>query len=204
MKHKSLTLTSMLTAGVASLCCFGPLVAGGLGFGAFGAAAWFEELRPYLLGLTALLLVGAFYLSYRETPGAECADGSCAESPEQRREQSALLWLSTAAVVALAAFPHYSGFLWGAAASAEASALSDGISEVEATAIFAVEGMTCEGCASGMKATLEREEGVASTEVDYEKARARIRFNPAKTSVERLIEAIGKMGYTAKLTERPS
>ena len=56
MKDKSLTLASILAAGVASLCCIGPLVAVGLGVGSFGAAAWFEELRPYLLGFTALLL----------------------------------------------------------------------------------------------------------------------------------------------------
>jgi len=204
MKDKSLTLASILAAGVASLCCTGPLVAVGLGVGTFGAAAWFEELRPYLLGLTALLLAGAFYLSYRKTPTAECADGSCAVSPEQTRKQRALLWLSTAAVAVLAAFPHYSGLLWGEMASAETTAFAASKAEAEAVAVFAVEGMTCAGCAAGMKATLEREEGVASAEVDYEKASARIRFDPAKTSVQKLIAAIGEMGYTVKLTERRS
>ena len=204
MKGKSLTMASILAAGVASLCCIGPFVAVGLGVGTFGAAAWFEELRPYLLGLTALLLAGAFYLSYRKTPDSECSDGACAVTPEQKRKQRALLWLSAAAVAALAAFPHYTGLVWGEVASAEPTVLAAGKDKTEAVAAFAVEGMTCAGCAAGMKATLEREEGVAGAEVDYEKASARIRFDPAKTSVERLIAAIGEMGYTAKVTERPS
>lgn len=204
MKDKSLTLASILAAGVASLCCIGPLVAVGLGIGSFGAAASFEELRPYLLGLTALLLAGAFCLSYRNTGETECADGSCAVSPEKRRKQRALLWISTIAVVALAAFPYYSGGLWSNVAGANATAFAASKNEGEASAVFAVEGMTCAGCAAGMKAALEREEGVTSAEVDYEKARARIRFNPAKTSVEKLITAIAEMGYSAKLTERSS
>lgn len=204
MNDKSLTLASILAAGVASLCCIAPLVAVGIGVGTFGAAAWFEELRPYLLALTALLLAGAFYLSYRKTEDAECADGSCAVSPEQKRKQRALLWLSTAAVVMLAAFPHYSGFVWSEMASAETTAFAVSKGESEAVAVFAVKGMTCAGCAAGMKATLEREEGVASAEVDYENATARIRFDPAKTNVENLMAAIGEMGYTAKLMERPS
>jgi len=204
MKDKSLTLVSILTAGVASLCCTGPLLAVGLGVGTFGAASWFEELRPYLLGLTALLLAGAFYLSFRKTPDAECADGSCAVNPEQKRKQRALLCLSTGAVALLAAFPHYSGFLWGEMPSAETTAFAASKGEAEEVAVFTVEGMTCAGCAAGMKATLGREEGVARAEIDYEKASARIRFDPTKTSVDKLIAAIGEMGYTAKLMERSS
>lgn len=204
MKDKSLTLASIFAAGVASLCCIGPLVAVGLGVGTFGAAAWFEELRPYLLGLTALLLAGAFYLSYRKTPNAECADGSCAVSPEQQRKQRVLLWLSTAAVAGLAAFPHYSGLVAGGLTHAEETVFAAGKGDTEAVAVFAVQGMTCAGCAAGMKATLEREEGVESAEVDYDKASARIHFDPAKTSVEKLIATIGEMGYTATLTERRS
>lgn len=204
MKDKSLTFASIIAAGVASLCCIGPLVAVGLGVGTFGASALFESLRPYLLGLTALLLAGAFYLSYRKVPDAECADGSCAPPPEKKRKQRELLWLSTAAVAVLATFPHYSGLLWGGRTSAEATAFAASKGEAEAVAVFAVEGMTCPGCAAGMKATLERKEGVASAEVDYEKASARIRFDPAITSVEKIIAAIGEMGYSAKLTERQS
>ena len=76
-----------------------------------------------------------------------------------------------------------------------------GDGEDEAVAIFSVDGMTCEGCALGMKATIEREPGVKLAEVDYETETASIRFDQSQTSAERLIAAIAELGYTAKLTE---
>ena len=45
-KNKTLTTAPVLTAVLASLCCIGPLVAVGLGLGAFGASAFFDSLRP--------------------------------------------------------------------------------------------------------------------------------------------------------------
>ena len=204
MKDESLTFASIVAAGVASLCCIGPLVAVGLGVGTFGAAALFEELRPYLLGATGLLLAGAFYLSYRKQLEAECADGSCAASPKNTRKQKMLPWLSTAAVVALAAFPHYSGVLWGDVATADETVLAASMGDGETIAVFSVEGMTCAGCAVGMKATLERAAGVKLAEVDYETKTARVRFEPSKTSVEKLVAAIGELGFSATLKEPQS
>lgn len=203
MKDKSLTFASIAAAGLASLCCIGPLAAVGLGIGSFGAAALFEDLRPYLLGLTALLLAGAFYLNYRKQSGAECADGTCAVIPEKRK-QTMLLWLATGAVAALASVPYYSGMLSDDSASADVSVLAASNSDGEALVVFAVDGMTCAGCAVGMKATLERETGVQLAEVDYEKETARIHFDPSQTSSERLIAAIGELGYSAKVKEPQS
>ena len=55
-----------------------------------------------------------------------------------------------------------------------------------------------------MTAPLEREKGVLSAEADYEAASARIGFDPASTTVEKLIATIGKLGYTAQLKEPQS
>ena len=127
------------------VCCIGPLAAVGLGIGSFGAAALFEDLRPYLLGLTALLLAGAFYLNYRKQSGAECADGTCAVIPEKRK-RTMLLWLATGAVAALASVPYYSGMLSDDSASADVSVLAASNSDGEALVVFAVDGMNCAGC----------------------------------------------------------
>ena len=70
--------------------------------------------------------------------------------------------------------------------------------------VLPIEGMTCAGCAVGMKATLEREEGVARAEADYERAIAQVHFDSKKTTVEKLIAAIGELGYSAKFKEPPS
>ena len=200
MKDKSLTFASIVAAGVASLCCIGPLAAVGLGVGSFGAAQLFEELRPYLLGVTGLLLAGAFYLNYRQQPKQECADSSCTLSPTAKRKQKMLLWLSAGVVVGLATFPHYSGLLLGEVTKKDATGLASA-GGGENIAVFSVQGMTCAGCAAGLKATLEREEGVATAEVDYDAATTRIHFDPARTTVEELIEVIGELGYLAELKE---
>jgi mercuric ion transport protein len=75
--NKGLTGASVLTAGLASLCCIGPLAAAAIGTGAFGVGTLFDSLRPYMLAATVALLGTAFYLAYRRDPDEECADGSC-------------------------------------------------------------------------------------------------------------------------------
>ncbi len=211
MKEKSLTFASIVTAGVASVCCIGPMLAVGLGLGTFGWSALSEELRPWLLGGSVLLLAGAFYLTYYRQPDAECADGMCALSPEKRRKRKMLLWLSTTAVAALAAFPHYSAVLWGDpgvmmrdSIGVDAAALAGGNSAGKAVALFSIDGMTCDGCAAGVRATLERQQGVQLAEVDYENATARVYFDHSQTSATKLIAAIGQLGFRAELKEPQS
>ena len=53
---KSLVAGSVITAGLASLCCIGPIVFGGLGATAVALGAKFEILRPYFLTLTGIFL----------------------------------------------------------------------------------------------------------------------------------------------------
>ena len=109
---KSLTVASALTAGLASLCCIGPMAAAAIGLGAFSAGAVFENLRPYMLAATGALLGTAFYLAYRRGAKEKCSDRSCAVSPGKRL-QRALLWIFAALAVSLGAFPYYSGLFWG-------------------------------------------------------------------------------------------
>jgi hypothetical protein len=72
-----------------------------------------------------------------------------------------LLWLSAAGVFLLGAFPYYSGALWSATDEvppAAAGKQGDG----RALVVFTVGGMTCAGCAEGIRATLESEPGVTA------------------------------------------
>ncbi|MGH7457368.1 MAG: mercuric transporter MerT family protein, partial [bacterium] len=70
------TIGSVVTAIVASLCCIGPAVLAIVGAGSFGAFAAFEKYRPYFIGVTAVLLGAAFYLTYRKRE-VLCEDGTC-------------------------------------------------------------------------------------------------------------------------------
>ena len=76
MQKISLSVGSMATAILASLCCIGPAAAAVIGAGSLGVFSAFEKYRPYLIGLTAILLGLAFYFAYRKRE-VKCKDGSC-------------------------------------------------------------------------------------------------------------------------------
>lgn len=63
--------------------------------------------------------------------------------------------------------------------------------------VLDVQGMYCESCAKGITAMLKRVDGVTEVDVSFEKREANVTFAPDKTSVEKLIEAIEKLGYKA-------
>jgi len=81
-KRKGLLLGASVAAAIgASLCCILPIVAAVTGAGAIATGVAFEKWRPYLLGLTGLLLAGGFLLAWRDHRKA-CAAGSlCATKP---------------------------------------------------------------------------------------------------------------------------
>ncbi|MBI3669220.1 MAG: mercury transporter MerT, partial [Acidobacteria bacterium] len=95
MNGKSLAVSSTLAAFLASLCCLGPLVLGGVGFGA-ALVATFAPLRPYFLTLSGVLLALGFYLVYRKPKHAPACEGeTCAPESPTRRMAKSLLWLAT-------------------------------------------------------------------------------------------------------------
>ncbi len=100
-------VASVITAVGASACCLGPFVLSLVGAGALGAAATqFEPYRPFLLGVTFVLLASAFYVTYRSAKGSSCAaDGGCTTS--SNRTAKIVLWIATLLVVLLVAFPYY-------------------------------------------------------------------------------------------------
>ena len=197
MMNKAFATAPIFTAVLASLCCIGPLVGVGIGLGTFGAAALFEGIRPYLLIITGALLVAGFYLTYRKQPAEQCTDGSCTVMPP-KRTQKRLLWLVTAVVVPLAAFPYYSGVFWASAHSGATNQLPTTAStEAFSQVLFAVEGMTCPGCTTPVQATLEQNPGVTSAEVNFDDKTARVKYDPSRVSIDQLITAIQDLGFTA-------
>jgi mercuric ion transport protein len=94
----------------ASACCITPVLFSLLGAGALGASAIkLEAYRPWLLGLTALLLGVAFVNAYRPVAVDTCQDGTCA--PRSKRAGKILVWIAAVIVTLLAAFPYYISYL---------------------------------------------------------------------------------------------
>ncbi|HXG93033.1 MAG TPA: copper ion binding protein [Blastocatellia bacterium] len=196
MKEKVVLGGSLLAAVAASLCCIGPIVAAALGLGAFGLSATFGSLRPYLLGVTALLLVVAFYLTYRKRE-VICDDGAC-RVRRAGRATKLMLWIAAIAVIAFAVFPYYSGALVGATAKIDLpSAASNDVSAEEASAMISISGMTCDACAIEIESALAKAPGVKSADVSYKQARALVVYDPAQTNVDAIRAAINSTGYKA-------
>ena len=60
---------------------------------------------------------------------------------------------------------------------------------------FTIEGMTCEHCVRAVRGRLERTPGVTVGEVRV--GTAKIEYDPGKTNIDDLEEAIADEGYTA-------
>ncbi len=106
-----LSVIGGVTAAAASaLCCVGPLLAVTAGVSSAGLSATFEPLRPYLLGATALFLVGGFYQLHKEEEKACEPDAVCADASVRRR-MKIILWAATALAVVFASYPRWSGWI---------------------------------------------------------------------------------------------
>ena len=92
-------LGTVLVALGASLCCILPVAVAVLGFGSAALGATLEPLRPYLMGLTILLLAVAFFQAYKPKQ-EECAPGESCAVPANRQRQRIAVWII--AVLALA------------------------------------------------------------------------------------------------------
>lgn len=121
---------ALITAVLASACCWLPLLLIALGVSGGAVAAQFEAYRPFLLPAAFGLLGLAFYYTYRRpragvTETAGDGDTCCAAQsgqdeasccPEEggssftvRRFNRIMLWVVAALVLAFTLFPYYAG-----------------------------------------------------------------------------------------------
>jgi copper chaperone CopZ len=70
------------------------------------------------------------------------------------------------------------------------------------TTAFAVEGMTCEGCAALVVKAVKAVPGVLSVKVDYDRKRAAVTSEACcKTPVDAILQALDKVGYRGEVVE---
>lgn len=68
-----------------------------------------------------------------------------------------------------------------------------------ATAQLRVTGMTCNGCVNAVRNILKSIPGVEDADVDLNGGRAKVTYDPAQSSTEAMVTAIGELGYTAEV-----
>lgn len=199
MKDMTITsVSSIITAIIASLCCIGPVVVALIGVGSIGAFSAFETYRPYLVGITVAILGLAFYLTYRKRE-VKCEDGSCTvESAGKWNKIS--VWSATLVAAVAIAFPYFGDSLLATASTVPQRRATQSIEY--ATTILNVDGMDCKACAAGLQATLGRIEGVRKTNVEYEQGKAIVEYDPAIVQPTAFVDHINESGFIAKVIDR--
>ena len=200
--HKSKS-SSLLMAGsagaatAASLCCTLPIVFALTGFSIVSAAAFFAGARPYLLGLTFILLAIGFYFSYRSRRES-CALASGGATQRMQRSGRLVLWLATGATIVLAAFPYYSGPVADILLPSSAGASGRSTESAIAHASLRIEGMDCAACATAVERRLKAVVGVRRVTVSFELKRADIEYEPHAATLTHLERVIEDAGYRVR------
>jgi mercuric ion transport protein len=195
MRDKAFIGASLIAGIAASLCCVLPIVFALVGAGIVGASAFFAAGRPYLLGITFLLLGMGFYFAYRK-PKHACEPGSACENPRTNKTGRIGLWIAALIVLVVAAFPYYSEPIANLLLRSKAPVPAAAGPRLY-RASFAVEGMDCMACATVIEKKLKSLAGVQSAMVSYEHKRATVEFDVNKVTITELEQAIQDSGYRA-------
>jgi len=106
-KAKITGLGGFLAGVIGSVCCVGPLILGGLGFGvgAISFARDFGFLHMPLMLLAFLLLGTAFYMHYQNAGPQNENSIACEVAAGKRNKGSVFLWGAALITVTLLVFP---------------------------------------------------------------------------------------------------
>ena len=194
MKNK-LAVTSILTAITASLCCITPVLA--LIAGTSGVAStfsWIEPFRPYLIGLTILVLLFAWY--HKLTPEKEI-DCECETDKKPKFIQSkTFLGIVTIFAIVMLTFPYYSSIFYP---NSEKQIIVVDKSNIKTTE-YKISGMTCASCEAHVNHEVNKLNGIINSKTSYENGNAIIEFDKTKTNEAEIEKAINSTGY--KVTDK--
>lgn len=188
MKNNNNKIIGMgvVTSIAASLCCITPVLA--FIAGASGMAAtfsWLEPARPYLIGVTFLVLGFAWYQKLKSKKDIDC---ECEEDEKPSFWQSKkFLGLVTAFAILMLAFPYYSGIFFPDNNNSQTIIVKKS-DVVEAR--LTIEGMTCTGCEHHVNYSLTSKEGVIEASSSYVTGIAKVKFDQSKISVEELASEV--------------
>ncbi len=203
--EKIAKIGTIISAIMASACCWLPLLLLAVGVSGAGIAATLETYRPLFMAVTFVFLGAAFYFTYRPKKSAtvvavDCcpaksavADDCCAPASKHRFSMMSLnkvmLWGVTVLAVAFLLFPSYVGLFLG---TADDATLFENMNQ----AVFRIEGMTCEGCATILAEAIKTVPGVPVVKVDYEAGEAVVGTEICcPMAEEEILSAIEQAGY---------
>lgn len=204
MKNKNpiraLWSTGIIAALAASLCCITPVLA--LLAGLSGTAAifsWMEPARPYLIGLSVLVLGFAWWQKVKP-PSSKLQ--VCCEEEEKPSFWQSRNFLSLVTILAgmLLTFPYYAQVFYPEEKnSSEAVAQNASVTKAK----YSIGGMTCDGCASHIEQELSQLPGIIQAQASYQDGSARVEFDEAHTNAQQIKGSIRAAGYTITDSTEP-
>lgn len=180
----------LLTAITASLCCITPVLA--LIAGTSGIAStfsWIEPFRPYLIGLTILVLGFAWYQKLKPQKEIDC---ECETDEKASFLQSKkFLGIVTVFAIVMLAFPYYSEIFYP---NTEKQIIVVDKSDIKTTE-FKISGMTCPSCEGHVNHEVNKLNGILNLKTSYANGNAIIEFDKSKTNETEIEKAINTTGY---------
>lgn len=197
MKNK-LLISSIFASIMASLCCITPVLA--LIAGSSGIAStfsWLEPFRPYLIGLTILVLGLAWYQNLKPKKEIECEcetdDLPVGKAGKPKFMQSkTFLGIVTAFAIVMLAFPYYSNIFYPKTEKQIIVVDKSNIKKVE----FTISGMTCVSCEEHVNHEVNKLTGIINSNASYENGNAIVEFDNSKANITEIEKAIKSTGYS--------
>lgn len=191
---KKWPLASLVTSVAASLCCIAPVLA--LISGASGAASslsWLEAWRPYLIGLSVVLLGWAWYQQLKSPKAA--LDCGCED--ERRSFWQGRSFLAAITVVAglLITFPVYAHIFYRNGSNRNITPV---VQDHRIVVALHVQGMGCADCEGPLNSKLAGVKGVLAYKTSYLTGSSQVVFDSSQTNIVRIIAAVEETGYKVK------
>lgn len=186
MRAKNLGIFSVVFA---SICCLGPLILVLVGLGSLGIGTAIGRYHWWFLGGGILLIIIAWSYYFKEKNACELK--AC--QMENKRPTQIILTLATLIVALFVGLDLYTYL----SKSIEKTPANLIVNSKEV--IIAVEGMTCFTCEVTVTQALKKVDRVISANVSAKEKIAKVRYNPDKTDIGKLIEAINETGYKADI-----
>lgn len=181
----------LLTAISASLCCVTPVLAFlARTSGLASTFSWLNPLRPYLIGLTVMVLGLAWYQKLKPKKQVDCNCDTTEKTPFVQTKR--FLGLVTVFAGLMLAFPTYSNVFFPK--TENQTTIIDQVNI--RTSEFKIEGMTCAGCEVHVNHEVNKLIGIVRTTVSYENGNAIVEFDQTQTDIDEIGKAISKTGYS--------
>lgn len=202
---------TVLSAVMASSCCWLPLALLAFGVSGAGIAGTMETYRPLFIVLTFSFLAAAFYFTYRPRK-SQASEGDCCSTGSDCRAVSTtgmprrlslmtlnkvMLWGVTLLAVLFLFFPNYVGFfLASQAGESETTTTSPLVSKTT----IAIEGMTCEACSVTLQKAIKDVPGVVGAKVDFKREQVVVSTEACcPFPKDEILQAVKNAGYKAEV-----